>query len=120
MTLELISAVNKWLNIFPPDNAICKTMSPAMILDGTHKPDMSKQRVPFGTYAVVYANTSNNMKSRSVEAIALTDAGPKGGCYFMNIETGKKIHGHKWTVLPISDRIIDMIHEIGIHEKRPL
>ena len=120
MTLELISDVNKWLNMFPTDDAICKTMSPAMILEGTHKPDMSKQRVPFGTYAIVYTSTSNNMKSRSVEAIALTDAGPKGGCYFMNIETGKKIHGHKWTVVPISDRVIEMIHEIGIYEKRPL
>ena len=93
MTKHLVQNVTSWLNHFPSPAAgsILKTMSPAGIVEGKHKPDMTKKRIPFGCYAMVYTSTTNNMKSRGVEGIALNDAGPKGGTYFMNLETGKMI-----------------------------
>lgn len=59
---------------------------------------MSIKRIPFGAYALVYIQTSNDMKARSVPAIALSEPNQKGGHYFMSLHIGKKIHAYVWKV----------------------
>ena len=119
MTKHLMHEVTSWLNSFPTNDSICTNMSPAMIVEGKPKPDVSKKIIPFGSYAMVYTSTSNNMKSRAIEGIALSSAGPKGGYYFLSLQTGKRIHGYSWTTLPITDAVINDVHELAAYEKQP-
>ena len=119
MTKHLVKTITRWLNEFPSEASICKTMSPVGIIEGKEKPDMNKKRLPFGSYAVVYSSTTNNMKSRGIEAIALSDVGNGGGHYFMNLATGKQIHGYDWTSLPITEQVIDRVHDLAMDEKQP-
>lgn len=119
MTEHLVKYVTQWLNTFPSETSVCKYMSPAAIIEGKHKPDMSKEWLPFGAFAVVYTSTSNNMKSRGVDAISLSEVGLSGGQYFMSLETGAKIHGYEWENLPISDTVIERVHELATIEKQP-
>lgn len=55
---------------------------------------------------MVYIGTRNNMKSRSVPAIALTEANKWGGHYFISLYTAKMIHSSEWIELPIGDDVI--------------
>lgn len=119
MTKHLMKYITEWLNMFPSENSVSKSMSPASIVEGIGKPDMKKNRVPFGTYVMLYSETNNNMKERGVEAIALSDAGPRSGYYFMSLKSGKQLHGYSWKVLPITDLVIDRVEELAIDENQP-
>lgn len=83
MVKSLIESRIMWLNRFPSTNGLSTTLSPSTIVTGEPKPDMRKSRIPFGSYAMVYTSTSNDMKARSVPAIALVESNNLGGCYFM-------------------------------------
>ena len=82
------------LNDFPSANGVSQTMSPASIVTGKCKPDYNMPRIPFGSFAMVYIGTTNNIKSRAVPAIALNASNERGGHFFMSINTGKRIHSH--------------------------
>ena len=84
------------INDFPSANSISQAMSPASIVTGKCKPDYNKPHIPFGSFAMVYIGTTNSMKSRSVPTIALNASNDRGGHFFMSINTGKRIHSHKW------------------------
>eukprot|EP00957_Ditylum_brightwellii_P009618 724813-Ditylum_brightwellii.AAC.1 len=60
-----------WLNAFLSVNRVLASMSPAAIVLGKHNPDVSRKTIHFGAYAMVYTKTTNNMKQRSINAIAL-------------------------------------------------
>ena len=71
MTNSLVQYAVYWLNAFPPSQGVSEYMSPSNIVTGRGKPDLSKPHIAFGTYAMTYSGTRNNMKSRSIPAIAL-------------------------------------------------
>ena len=119
MTTALLSNVTYWLNAFPHKDGVSKNLSPASIVLGRSPIDYNHSRIAFGSYAMVYTSTNNNMSKRSVEAIALNPSNEKGGYYFMSLETGRKINGYIWEELPISDRAIRRIHELAKKEKQP-
>ena len=120
MIQHLVESRVMWLNRFPSSNGISKTMSPATIVTGQPKPDMSKKRISFGSYAMVYTSTTNTMKSRSVPAIALSESNKIGGSYFMLLYTGKLIHGFDWNEIPIHDDVIDTVEQLSTNEKQPM
>ena len=95
-------------------------MSPATIVTGQPKPDMSKKRISFGSYTMAYTSTTNTMKSRSVPAIALSESNKIGGSYFMLLYTGKLIHGFDWNEIPIHDDVIDTVEQLATNEKQPM
>ena len=68
---------------------------------------------------MAYIGTKNNMKSRSVPAIALAPSNGWGGFYFMSILTGRKIHAYKWVTIPINDEVIDQVHALADAEEQP-
>ena len=35
----------------------------------------------------------------------------------MSLNTGKRIHGHQWDELAITDEVIDRVHELAAKEK---
>ena len=53
------------INAFPSKNSISDTVSPATIVEGKPKLDFSKPKISFGSYALVYTQTTNDMKTRA-------------------------------------------------------
>ena len=120
MVISLLNHVISNLNDFPTEHSICNTMSPATIVEGVPKPDLSYKRIAFGAYAIVWIRTSNDMKRRAVPAISLGQSNRKGGHYFMSLNTGKRIHSYHWDKLPIPDEVIDRVEELAKEESQPL
>ena len=60
---------------------------------------------------MVYTGTTNDMKRRSVPAIALNKSDYHGGHYFMIIYTGKSLHRYQCTELPIDYDVIDQVRD---------
>ena len=85
MTIGLVIGAVRWLNAFPSENGVSRTMSPATIVQGLPKPNMKYNRIFFGSQAMVYVGTNNNMDARSVPAIALNPSNEHGGHYFMTL-----------------------------------
>ena len=109
-----------WLNAFPAADGISDCFSASAMIDGLGQPDGSTLGPAFGSYAQVYDGTSNTMEPRSVGAIALRPSNGRGGHYFMSLRTGKQLHCHEWTELPIPDFVISRVDELGMHESQPI
>ncbi len=100
---NIIANSTEWLNAFPTNNGVSKTLSPANIVLGSPKPDCS---TIIGSYVQLHIGTTNTTKQRLVGAITLRQNKARGGYHFMSLETGRELHGHIFTELPISDEII--------------
>lgn len=120
MTISLVEGMTTWLNAFAMPSGISSTMSPAAIVTGKNSPDMNLKRISFGSYAMVYIGTQNNMKRRGVPAIALRESNEAGGHYFMSLYTGKELHSNSWDELPIDDEVIAKVDALALAEKQPL
>ena len=70
MTTSLLEGVERCLNMFTDGIG---NFSPSTILEGRDKPRGAINRIPCGTYALVYSGTKNNMDSRTVPAVALRE-----------------------------------------------
>ena len=119
MTQHLVESRVSWLNKFPSKTSISQTMSPATIVLGLPKPDMNINRIPFGSYAMAYTRTRNDMSTRSIPGIALSEANEKGGAYFMSLYTGRKIHAFGWKELPIHEDVINRVEQLAEEENQP-
>ena len=108
-----------WLNAFPTKGNASRTVSPATIVEGSPKPDLSYDRPIFGSYCIAYTSTTNDMKPRAVPSIALKSADGYMRHYFMSLHSGKQIHSKKWTELPIDQEVIDRVEELGADEGQP-
>ena len=116
----LIKGIVDVMDAFPSEDGVSETLSPSTIVEGKLKLDLSKGIISFGSYALVYTDTSNNMKSRAVPAIGLRRSNNAGCHYFMSLYSGKRIHGYKWKELPIDNYVIARVEELAEDEKQPL
>ena len=85
MVQSLIACVVKRINTFPSRNGIASIMNSAMIVDGKVNPNFNHKQITFGSYAMVFIGTTNDIKRRSVPAIALNESNDHGGYYFMSL-----------------------------------
>jgi hypothetical protein len=106
MVKALVDTVIQWLNAFPSETGVSRNMSPSTIVQGIPSPDMNTKRIVYGSYAMVYIGTKNNMTRRSVPAIAMSPSNKHGGHHFMSLYTGKKLHSYEWKELPIDMEVI--------------
>ena len=73
-------------------------------------------RLEFGAYAQTHEDNAlrNSMQARSLGAIALGPShGQSSGYYFMNLNTGKRIHRRSWTELPMPNEVIKRVEQLG-------
>ena len=108
------------LNILPSKNGISTSLSPTTLVTGKPPPKYNDLVKPnFGDYEQVYVGTKTNMESQTVGGIAI---GPSGNVqhswYFLSLETGKKLHSNQWTILPMDQREVDRVNELGILQKQ--
>ena len=92
MTKSLGINIIKWMDAFPSSAGVTGPYSPANIIDGKTNPDCSRKIIVFGSYALAYTGTKNNMESMVTPGIVLYEANDFDGQYFMSLETGKRFH----------------------------
>ena len=119
MVDECITMVISCTNDLPHKNGISQTMSPGSIILGRGKMDGNHLKGTFGRYYEVYSGTDNTNKERRVSAICLRPSNSQGGYYFMSIETGKRIHGYRFTELAMPQYVIDRVHQLATSEDAP-
>ena len=106
MVQSLIACLVKWINAFPSKTLISSTMRTAMIVEGKGNPDLNHKRITFGSYAMVYTGTTNDIKRRSIPSSTLDKSNEHGGHYFMNIYNVKCLYRYQWTEILIDDYAI--------------
>ena len=80
-------------------------------------------KLEFGTFVHIYNDNqpTNTMAPRTTGAIALNSVGnSKGDYYFLNLETGRRVSRHQWTVLPMPHSVIQQVHLLALKDKMPL
>ena len=113
MTRSMVEGVVNWLNAFPFKSGVSQTMGPSTIILGKPAPDVSRKSAVFGSYAMGFTKTKNDMTERSEHAISLGTLNDSGAHYFMSLKTGKKIKCHRWEELPITDDVIKRVEQLG-------
>jgi Reverse transcriptase (RNA-dependent DNA polymerase) len=120
---EMVFAAVKLLNQFPADGGISDTMSPYTIMTGKPSLDFNTLKLEFGSYVQVFEenNPTNTMKERNTGAIALSHTGNvQGDYFFMSLQTGRRLSRHAWTVIPMSQLVIERVEQIALTEQQPI
>jgi Reverse transcriptase (RNA-dependent DNA polymerase)/Zinc knuckle len=114
LVIEMVYHSIFWLNSFPHNNGVSKTLSPRAIVVG-QSIDFNKHcQLEFGTYVQTHEEHNNSMLSRTTGAIALRPTGNiQGSHYFMSLTTGCRLNRYKWTVLPMPQDVIDRVHTLA-------
>ena len=120
---HMVSHAVRCLNLFPWQNGISSTLSPAGIVLGTAPPDYNNMRVEFGSYVQVFEdnNPTNTPRARTLGAVALNPTGnTQGDFYFLSLATGAQISRHHWIEVPMTDTAIARVEALALHEQQPL
>ena len=91
-----------------------------MIVEGHAKFKWRKKMIRFGAYALVHMGTDNTMGAWSAPAIVLQQFNNGDRQYFINIYTGKRIQGHVWAELPVTNLIIAQVERLAELEQQPI
>ena len=106
--------VTEMLNRFPAaEKGFSDSVSPAELIDGYNKLDLSKKQIRFGGYVQIWGGTTNTLKERSIGAIALNRSNENGGWYFMALMTGRVWNTNQFLEIPISDDVIDRVDNMS-------
>ena len=120
MVRSLVEGIVEILNAFPSENGVSSTMSPSTIVEGKPKLDLQKKMICFGSYAIVYTDTTNDSKARGEPGIALRKSNNAGGHYFMSLYSGRRIHGYSWDELPVDDYVIERVENLAEEQEQPI
>ena len=117
----LVEEVLKFKNSLPTTTGISDTISPSTLVLGKPTLDYNEMRIEFGSYAQVFEErrVTNTTATRSIGAIALASYPDSIGQYpFMNINTGRLLYRRKFTVLPVTDYVVQRVNELGKRDKQ--
>jgi hypothetical protein len=114
MVIRLVCNAVFWLNAFPHNDGVSTTLSPKYLITGKHVDYNKHVRIEFGAYAQTHEEHSNDMEARTTGAICLGPSGnDQGGHYFMSLTTGRRLHRHRWTGLPLPADARDRVNQLG-------
>ena len=122
LIIELIYSSILWINAFPPKCGLSSTLSPRNILTGIQFDYNKHCKLQFGSYAQAHHENSptNTQSARTVGAICL---GPtrniEGSFKFLNLRTGKRITGRRWTTLTMPQEVIERVNKLGAADDQP-
>ncbi len=120
MLVELVIAQVFWLNTFPPDDGVSKTLSPRALIAGTEIDYSHHCKLEFGAYVQTHEDHDNTMQARTTGAIALRPTGnSQGGYYFMSLSSGRRLNRSHWTELPMPQEVIDRVHILARRSNAP-
>ena len=122
MMIKLVGTTMHELNQVPNMNGISDSMSPITIVTGQQMVNYRDLKASYGAYAQVHESNdiANNTHPRTVGAIALGISPNRSGYYeFMNLNTGKLLSRKRFTILPITDAVIQRVEQLAEEEKQP-
>ena len=115
----LVANAVTWINMFPHADGVSNIISPRTIVTGL-VPDYAVHcRVPVGSYCEVHDDPriTNTELARTTPAIALNPTGnTQGSVLFLSLKTGKTLTRKMWTELPITEEIIEAVHNLAEEE----
>ena len=108
-------------NIFPAPNGISNVMSPTTIMTGQPIPNIQQFQLEYGTYVQAHEHPTitNGMDGRAVGAIALHPSNNNDGWCFLSLYSGKKITRFGWTIIPITNEVINRVEQLASSEGMP-
>jgi hypothetical protein len=116
MVIHLLYFVCMWINAFPSENGVSTQYSPREIVTGT-KMDYNKHcKALWGSYveASEDADITNTLKQRTYPCIVLGPTGNfQGSVKCFNLETKQVIKRRTVTELPMPDRVIRRVINLG-------
>jgi len=116
LKIAIVNESARALNIVPHANGVSDVFSPFTLIDG-HQLDFDKHcALRPGLYCEVHdePDPSNTEVERTTSGIALGPAPSFSGSWeFMSLQTGRKVTRRDWTRLPITDAVIDRVHELA-------
>lgn len=90
MLARMVSSAVFWLNSLPPRDGVSSTLSPRYLLTGQHLDYRRHIRIPFGAYAQVHEEHTNDLRQRTAGAICLGPTGNiQGTHFFLSLATGR-------------------------------
>ena len=113
----MVYAANYWLNMFPRQGGISKTLSPHILLTGQTWSYTTHCKLEFGDYVQTHEEHDNSMATQTIGAIALRPTGnTQGGYFFFSLSTGRVLNRERWTSLPMPNEVIDRVHRMARQE----
>ena len=121
MIVELIFLVILWINAIPPSPSVGVNISPLQIVTGITINYINHCRLQFVEYAQVHESHDSTMQERATGEIALSPTSNSQGEYlFMSLATGMILNHQSFTLLPLSQDIINSLHRFVYRNPRGL
>ncbi|KAL7562162.1 hypothetical protein ACA910_020358 [Epithemia clementina (nom. ined.)] len=122
MTQMLVMECAKQLNFFPSKDSVSTQYSPRMIL---HHEPLDYQRhcaTPFGTYVQALDDPmiKNDLQPRTIDCIYLRPSPLRQTGYeLLDLRTNRVINRGSFTVVPITQNIIELVHSLSDCDNMP-
>ena len=106
-----------WRNMFALKGGVSKTQSPSEIVLNRKLNYNAHCKVEFGEYVQTHEEHNNDMKSRTLGAIATRPSNDAGSYYFISLQTGRRINRRSWTSLPMPEAVVSQVHRLARRAK---
>ena len=111
LIIELVYWDIFWINIFPADTGISKSISPRDIITGLKLDLQNHFKLEFVGYVHTHEQHNNKMKDRKIGSLALLpNVNEQRGHYFLSLLTGRVINQRKFTPLPMPEEVKERAH----------
>jgi hypothetical protein len=122
MVIAMVGNATPWIKAFPAKGGVSATLSPRTILNGERFDHTKHCRIAFGSYAQLQdePSRSNTQIARMSDAICMGPAANlHGGYNLWHLTSGKKITRCKWTELPMPQKVIARVNQLGQADGQP-
>ena len=120
MVSDIVFSVVFWLNTFPWEDGISKTISPRTIVTGLTITYKTHCCIEFSAYAQIHVEHNNSLIGRTTGELALGPTGnTQGDHYFYSLVSGKCVAWNHWTVVPLSQDVINHVNRMGSRSNTP-
>ena len=121
MVIEMILAVDYWLNSWCSKGGVSDTIPPRQIITGIKLDAHKHCKFQFGDYLLAHNESDNTMKARATDSIFLRPTGhPNGGFYVFDLQSARRVHRRSATLAHMTDTIIDRVDAIAKQQDAPI
>ena len=114
MTIEMISAVDFWLNSWCSSGGVSTSVPPREIITGIKLDAAKHTKFQFGDYVLSHNETDNTMRPRAHDGIYLRPTGNEnGGFYVFDLQTERRVHRMNATAAHMTQTIINKVEQIA-------
>ena len=122
MLTHMVFFVVKLLNYFPAKNGVSAQYSPKTIMSGQTL-NYKQCSLPFGSYCQIHEEDGprNSLMARTNGGISVgPSSNRQGGHLFISLNTGRIVSRRSWTVIPMTQSVIDRVNSMAADQPRLL